>query len=133
MSMRKTMTKKERLLREYEREMLRSAFASVLWNVISHKRRDGMTLKALADKLRVHKSAVSRWFSGASPNWEINTIADIASAIDVELRLTAIDRQTGRVYSESDEEIDANYVMYNKSHMKTIGISRSYEVDLLAV
>lgn len=86
---------------EYDREILRSAFSSMFWAVISDKKKSGLSLTSLAASLGVHKSAVSRWFSGTSPNWEINTISDIANALDVEIKITAIDRQTGAVFTSS--------------------------------
>ena len=66
---------RDRLLLAYDREMLRSAFVSLFWSIISRKNQHGgFPLKTLADKIGVHKSAPSRWFSGGHPNWTINTI-----------------------------------------------------------
>jgi len=76
--------------------MLRGDFASLFWVVISEKRRAGiLTLKRLAEKLGVNKSEPSRWFSDGRPNWTINTIADLAGALDVELIIRVRDRDTG--------------------------------------
>lgn len=92
----------ERLRVYYDREMLRSAFSSVFWSAISFKRKaEGLTLKEVAERLGVHKSGASRWFSGKSPNWEVNTIADIAGALNLDVKLVAIDRDTGTVFSPS--------------------------------
>jgi len=80
--------------------MLRSAFVSLFWSIISRKKQHGgFSLKTLADKIGVHKSSPSRWFSGGHPNWTVNTIADIADALDVDLELKARDRQTGETFA----------------------------------
>ena len=80
-------------MREYDREMLRSTFVSIFWAAISERRkRAKFTLQSLADKLGVDKSVVSRWFSGDRPNWETDTIADIAGALDLDLEITARER-----------------------------------------
>ncbi len=85
-------------LREYDRRMLRSSFVSLFWTAIQHRRRSGkFTFKEMADRLKTDKSAVSRWFSGESPNWRVDSIADIASALDLELIIEARDRRTGAV------------------------------------
>lgn len=98
----------ERLRVYYDREMLRSAFSSVFWSAISFKRKaEGLTLKEVAERLGVHKSGASRWFSGKSPNWEVNTIADIAGALNLDVKLVAIDRDTGTVFSPSGEDAES--------------------------
>ena len=90
----------EKRLRQYNRLMLRSAFVSVFWNAISERRRHGkFTLQKLAELVRRSKSAVSRWFSNEPPNWTIDTISDIAEALDLELSLQATHRQTGVKFS----------------------------------
>lgn len=95
----KTEAERERLV-AFDREMLRSAFVSMFWSVISdRKRRGGYMLQTLADALGCHKSAVSRWFSNEPPNWTLDTVADIAGALDVELHIEARDRQTGIVHT----------------------------------
>ena len=87
--------------RALDRGMLRSAFVSLFWGVISvRKSRDGFTLKALAKILGTNKAEVSRWFKG-DPNWTINTIANLASALDLELRIEARERSTGRIFTPS--------------------------------
>jgi transcriptional regulator with XRE-family HTH domain len=90
---------KIQLLRDYDRDMLKSAISSVFWAVLSKRKTEGYSLKSLADALGIHKSAVSRWFSEKLPNWEINTISDIAHALDLEVDITVKDRKTGEVYS----------------------------------
>lgn len=90
------------VLRDFDREMLRSSLVSVFWAVITEKKKraGGYKLQRLADALGINKSTVSRWFSYL-PNWEANTISDIANALDVELRIVAQDRTDGRIYTPS--------------------------------
>jgi hypothetical protein len=99
MQIRKRKTKED-LLSEYDRGMLRSAFVGLFWTVISYRKRRGIfQLRTLSDKIGVNKSAPSRWFSGARPNWTVNTIADIADALDVEIEIRARDRKTGVIFA----------------------------------
>jgi hypothetical protein len=96
----KTKQTKERRLQEYDRHMLRSALVSLFWGVISErKRRSKFTFQQLADRVGTNKSVVSRWFSKPHPNWRIDTIADIAGALDIEIYIEARDRATGAVYT----------------------------------
>lgn len=89
--------------RALEQSMLRSALVSVFWAVITvRKSAGGFTLKELAERLSIDKSAVSRWFSG-EPNWELNTVADIADALEVDLIIEAVDRRSGRRFSPAGE------------------------------
>jgi transcriptional regulator with XRE-family HTH domain len=89
--------------RDFERSILRSAFVNVFWAVIVARKKDGgFTLKNLADRLGIGKSSVSRWFSG-EPNWEMNTMADIAHALDVTLNVEAVDRKTGKRFGPAGE------------------------------
>lgn len=94
-----SMNKSDKIAKEYKREMLKSAFVSLFWSVISHRKKTGGSMKELADKLSINKSAVSRWFSGKNPNWELSTIADIAGALDLEIRVEAVDRASGQVFT----------------------------------
>lgn len=88
-----------RFARAYERATLRSAFVSMFWAVFTHrKRKDGLTLLALAKAIPANKAEVSRWFKG-DPNWTINTIASIANALDVDVRIEAVDRKAGIVFT----------------------------------
>lgn len=98
---RTTSDDRQQRLKEYDRLMLRSAFASLFWVALSERRRRGkFTFKDLARLAGTSKSVVSRWFSGDQPpNWEVDSIADIAGALDIELRIEAIDRATGAVLS----------------------------------
>jgi hypothetical protein len=91
---------RDELLIAYDREMLRSAFVSLFWSIIFRKKQRGeFPLKELADKIGVHKSAPSRWFSDGHPNWTVNTISNIANALDLDLEITARDRVTGERYA----------------------------------
>ncbi len=82
------------------RAMLRSAFVSLFWNVISHKKdHGGFSFTKFAERLGVNKSAPSRWFSAERPNWTINTISDIEQALDLDIEIWARDRKTGIVFS----------------------------------
>jgi DNA-binding phage protein len=85
--------------RAYYRAMLRSAFLSMFWAVISDRKKSGLTLISLAKAIGSSKHEVSRWFNG-DPNWTINTIAAIAHALKLTLRVQAIDEQ-GHVYGAS--------------------------------
>jgi transcriptional regulator with XRE-family HTH domain len=83
--------------RAYDRAMLRSAVASLFWGIISErKKQGGFTFQELAKKIGSTKHELSRWFNG-DPNWTLNTVASIANALDVELRVEAVDRSK-RVY-----------------------------------
>jgi hypothetical protein len=91
---------REDLLRAYDRGMLRSAFVSLFWNILGLKK---ITQKMLADRIGVNKSEPTRWFTGARPNWTIDTIADIASALDVDIEVRAHDRMTGAIFTVSGQ------------------------------
>ena len=86
--------------RAFERGVLRSAFKSLFWAIIVErkKRPEGFTLTGLAKAISTSKHEVSRWFNG-DPNWEINTIANIADALDVEIEIQAKDRKSGAIYT----------------------------------
>jgi transcriptional regulator with XRE-family HTH domain len=95
----KPKSSKERL-REYDRLMLRSSFVSLFWAAITERRRHArFTLQSLATAIGVGKSLVSRWFSNEQPNWELNTISDIAGALDLDIRVQAVHRATGMVFA----------------------------------
>ncbi|MGX7873918.1 helix-turn-helix domain-containing protein [Mesorhizobium sp. ORM6] len=95
---------KETFIQDFERGVLRSAFVSTFWAVIqARKAETGLTLSQLADRLGINKSAISRWFSGTNPNWEISTIADIANALDVDVEVVAIDRHSTRRFGPAGE------------------------------
>lgn len=88
----------------FDRGMLRSAFVSLFWAVISERKKaGGFTFQGLAKKIGSTKHEVSRWFNG-DPNWTVNTLASIANALDLDLKITAVDRTTGQVYTPSGME-----------------------------
>lgn len=79
--------------------MLRSAFVSLFWGIImERKKRGSFTLQSLAKILGTNKGEVSRWFNG-DPNWTINTIANLANALDVDIKIQATDRNTGAIFT----------------------------------
>jgi DNA-binding phage protein len=85
--------------RAYDRGILRSAFVSLFWVVISHlKKKEGFTLKELAKRVGANKAEVSRWFNG-DPNWTLSTVGAIASALNLDIKIVAIDRKTGEVFT----------------------------------
>lgn len=98
--MKMTDTTEKEVLRDFDREVYRSSLVSIFWAVISDRKKGGFKLRMLADALGRDKSVVSKWFSKL-PNWEANTVSDIANALDVELRITARDRTNGRMYDVS--------------------------------
>jgi transcriptional regulator with XRE-family HTH domain len=82
--------------------MIRAQFASLFWAAIMEKRKRGkFPLSELAKLLGKNKGEVSRWFSGNAPNWTVGTIAEVAYALNLEIRIEAIDRDTGMVLTES--------------------------------
>lgn len=95
-----------RFFASYERGMLRSAFVSLFWAVINarKKRPGGFTLQSLAKATGSSKHEVSRWFNG-DPNWTLNTVANIAHALDLELIIQARDRSTGVVYTPTGTQV----------------------------
>ena len=104
---------KEDRVRLYDRLMLRAAFSSLFWSVISDRRQEGeFTLKSLADKLGKNKSLISRWFSKDAPNWRIDSISDIANALNIDVKITATDRETGVVYTPSGHQ-NPTSIQYN--------------------
>jgi hypothetical protein len=88
-------------LKRFDREMMRAMFVSLFAAVIRNKKRAGkFTMRMLADSLggANKKFEVSRWFNGA-PNWTLNTVADLANALDLEIAIEARDRSTGIVFT----------------------------------
>src|SRR5262245_26351616 len=78
----------------YERGMLRSAFVSLFRAVITERKKRGdFTLQGLAKTLGTNKAEVSRWFNG-DPNWTVNTISNLAHALDVDVEIRARDRRS---------------------------------------
>jgi len=88
-----------KFVRAFDRAMLRSQFVSLFWSVIAARRKThGFKMKSLADSLGKNKGEVSRWFSG-DPNWTVNTIASLAHALNVDLKVEAVDRETGEIFT----------------------------------
>ncbi len=95
----KTRKSDPKFLRAYASAMLCSAFVSLFWAVISERRRRGTyTLIELAKQIGANKAEVSRWFRG-HPNWTLRTIAKIADALNVDLRIEAVDRASGEIFT----------------------------------
>jgi hypothetical protein len=91
-------------------------FSSLFGVVIAYRRKtERFTFQKLADATRRNKSEVSRWFA-SRPNWRIDTIADIAAALDLELEIRARERTTGRVFAPFGEvrEIKAELIYPHK-------------------
>lgn len=85
--------------RDYKREMLRSSLMSLIMAVLKdRKRRNKYTLTDFASAVGRDKAQVSRWLSG-SPNWSLNTISDVASALNLDIEIRAHDRAEGIIYS----------------------------------
>jgi transcriptional regulator with XRE-family HTH domain len=94
-----------KFLRAFDRAMFRSSVRSLLWSaIVERKKQQGFTFQSFAKKIGSTKHEVSRWFSG-DPNWTLNTVASIASALDIDLRIEAVDRSTGRVFTSSGIKI----------------------------
>jgi transcriptional regulator with XRE-family HTH domain len=84
----------EARVRDYDRLALKSMFKSLVWAAFQErKKKHPMLLQEFAEALGKDKAVVSRWFNG-SPNWTLDTIADIARVLDVELKIEAVDRKT---------------------------------------
>lgn len=101
-----TMTRRKRksLDRALAREMLRSSFVSLFWAAFQfRKKSDGYKLTDLAKDSDNDKGQLSRWFSGL-PNWQINTVSDIAEALDLEIEIRAKDRKSAVIFTPSGVE-----------------------------
>lgn len=115
--------------RLYDRLMLRSAFQSLFWVILhTRKREQKLTRKGLADKLGVDKSFVTRAFS-RPPNWQIDKIADMSEALDVDLVLEARDRKTGAVYTPTGVRVPATT---STSPVRTSGDGPQTSTDRVA-
>ena len=103
-----TEKKDAQMLAEYDRFFYRSSLVSMFWAVIQarKKRKSAFKLKQLSDAMNVDKSVVSRWFSN-SPNWTANTVADIANALNLDIRISVFDRTDGLVYTPSGVQVPA--------------------------
>ena len=97
-------------IRDYRRGMLRSMFVSLFWGVLQHKKeKEKYTLQSLATRLKINKSTISRWFSPELPNWELDTVADIATELNLEIQLIARDRTSGVIYTPSGRQDTATF------------------------
>lgn len=94
-----------KMLKEVDREVYRTALVSLFWSIIQDRKAQpgGYRMQDLARELGIDKSQVSRWFSDI-PNWEANTVADIANALGVELRVEAYDRTTGKQFTAAGSD-----------------------------
>lgn len=97
-----TTTDNSELMRDYDREMLRSSVVTMFYSALQRKKERGYTSQEMADTLGIHKSSVSRWFSGPLPNWELNTVSDIAFAMNLDLHVSACDRESGEVFKSAE-------------------------------
>lgn len=114
--------------RIYERSALRAAFRSLFWAVITERRKqpNGFKLSDLAKAIATSKHEVSRWFNG-DPNWTVNTIANLADALDIDLEIMARDRMTGAVYTPTGVQI-VTIAQPAAKAMSVMGFTRSAPV-----
>ncbi|MEO1169677.1 MAG: helix-turn-helix transcriptional regulator [Pseudomonadota bacterium] len=90
--------------REIHRGVVRSMFLSLFGVIAQHqKKRDRLNQQEIADRMHVDKSQISRWFRDP-PNWQLNTIADLETALKVRLEISAVDMIDGTVYKPSGVE-----------------------------
>jgi transcriptional regulator with XRE-family HTH domain len=113
-----------KFVRAYDRGMLRSAFVSLFWAVITERKKKGFTFQALAKLLGTNKGEVSRWFNG-DPNWTINTIANLASALDVDIKIEAIDRASGAIFTPAGLVRTSSQTSAKSSQATLINIIRT--------
>lgn len=92
-------TKRNKEEREEARFDLRFMFASLFANIIEERRAEGQTLSKLAEDIGVDKGQLANWLA-TEPNWQLSSVADIASGLKLKLRLHAID-QRGTCWSPS--------------------------------
>ena len=104
------MSIKSESVKDYDREVLKVGLSSLFWAIVKdRKKRAQYTLADLARDTGRDKPTVSRWFS-APPNWRLDTVADIASALDVDLELRAVERGSGRVFTASGPVTQCAYI-----------------------
>lgn len=82
---------------KYRRLSLHSMFQSLFWGALQDKHRK---IDDIADKTKYNKEHVRSLFRPDSW-WSINAIFDVAEALDLELRVEARDRSTGKIYTPS--------------------------------
>jgi transcriptional regulator with XRE-family HTH domain len=97
--MRKTRTT-AKYKKAYDRAILRTAFVSLFWAIVTERRKHdpSFTLQGLAKRMGANKAELSRWFK-SEPNWTLNTIANLANGLGVDLQIQAIDQRTGVVFT----------------------------------
>jgi hypothetical protein len=102
-----TTTRFDEERREFLRERLRSDFVSMFWSAIEQRKLRGeFKMQQLADALGRDKSVVSKWFSNEPSNWQLDTIADIADALDLEIAVTAKERHSHTLHTPYGMEVD---------------------------
>jgi transcriptional regulator with XRE-family HTH domain len=105
--------------------MLRSAFVSLFWAVFSYrKKKDGLTLQALAKAIPANKAEVSRWFKG-DPNWTVNTIASVANALNVDLEMRAVDRTSGAVFTAAGVQTPAQNLTPTVARVEDMSVTKT--------
>ena len=90
-------TPRSKIEREESRYNLRFMFASLFYNIIAERREAGASLSSMAGDIGVDKSQLTNWL-GTEPNWQVSSIADIASGLRLKLRIHAID-EDGKCWS----------------------------------
>ena len=81
---------------KYRRLSLHSMFQSLFWGALQDKHRK---IDDIADKTKYNKEHVRCLFRHGYTWWSINAIFDVAEALDLELRVEARDRSTGKILS----------------------------------
>lgn len=106
----------------FERGVLRAAFRSLFWAVINEKKKQpgGYKLVDLANMMSVSKHEVSRWFNG-DPNWTVNSLANIATALNVEIQVQAVDKATGRIITPAGVKYAPRTITAESSHRIVLG------------
>jgi len=111
-----------KFLRKYDRIMLRASFVSLFWGAIEERRkRGGFTFKEFAKQVGTSKSEMSRWFRGQPQNWTLNTVASLADALDLDIRLQAVERSTGIIYTPDHEPVRPSATHIVPKPMEPIG------------
>lgn len=117
------------LERDFDREMLKSSVISLFAGIVDFKKKRGKySYQQLADSLGKDKSAVSRWFN-SQPNLELHTISDIAGALDVEIRIEAVDRASQVVFTPSGVDHSSIVTVDFASHRPSnkVNVTRSHQ------
>lgn len=82
--------------RDYARAMLRSEFVSMFVSALKFRkqRQPEFGVVALAKTIGKDKATLSRDLGG-SPNWGLDTVSDLANALQCDLLVELVDRETG--------------------------------------